>query len=135
MRLLILAVIALSLLACGSVPPGSNPAGSSPAGSTPTGDAAVNVRGNIDRGGATPSCPPGEPCDPPIVAMFLDFSQPGRADVRVRVAAGGAFALHLDPGTYSVNAAPALNGKLEPDHVRVPSSGTVSLHLVIKPAP
>jgi hypothetical protein len=124
-------VIAVFAWTCGGLPTGSP--GSNPTGGPPAGDAAVNVRGTIDRGGATPSCPPGEPCDPPIVAMFLDFSQPGRPDIRVRVGAGGAFALHLDPGTYSISAAPALNGKLDPDQVRVPSSGTVDLHLVVRP--
>lgn len=95
----------------------------------------MNVRGTIDRGPA-PSCPPGEPCDPPIVAMFVVFSQPGKADVRFRVGAGGAnaFAGHLDPGAYSISAAPPPNGTLDPNQVRVPTSGTVNLHLVVHPA-
>lgn len=130
MRALVSAVIALGLLACGSVPTGSP--GSSPTGSTPPGDAALNVRGTIDRG-ATPSCPAGEPCDPPIVAMFLVFSQTGKPDVRLRVGASVTFTVHLDPGTYSISAAPALNGRIEPNQVRVPSSGTVDLHLVVRP--
>ena len=116
-------------MACGSVPPG--PSASSPTGSNPTGDSALNVRGTVDRG-STPPCPPGEPCDPPIVAMFLVFSQPDKPDVRVRVATNGAFAGHLDPGNYSIGAAPALNGKLEPGQVRVPTSGIVELHLVVR---
>jgi hypothetical protein len=65
--------------------------------------------------------------------MFLDFSQPGKPDVRVRVGAGGAFALHLDPGVYSISAAPPPNGSLDPSSVRVPGSGTVNLHIVIRP--
>lgn len=131
MRALLLVVVALGLLACGSVPPGSS--ASSPTGPTPTGDAALNVRGTLDRG-AAPQCPAGEPCDPPIVAAFLVFSQPGKPDIRVRTGADGAFAVHLDPGAYSISAAPALNGRLEPNQVRVPSSGTVDLHLVVRPS-
>ena len=111
-------------MSCGSVPAGSP---------NPAGDAAVNVRGTIDPG-PPPSCPPGEPCDPPIVAMFVVFSQPAKPDVRLRVGAGGAFAGHLDPGAYSISAAPPPNGSLDPDQVRIPSSGTVNLNLVVRPA-
>jgi hypothetical protein len=122
-RVPLLTVLVLGLLSCGSLP----------AGSTPGGDASVNVRGTIDRG-PSPSCFPGEPCDPPIVAMFVVFSQPGKPDVRFRVGAGGAFAGHLDPGAYSISAAPPPNGRLDPDQVRVPSSGTVNLNLGVRPA-
>jgi hypothetical protein len=68
--------------------------------------------------------------------MFVVFSQPGKADVRFRVGAGGAnaFAGHLDPGAYSISAAPPPNGTLDPNQVRVPTSGTVNLHLVVHPA-
>ena len=132
MRGTVFAVLALCLAtvaACGSLTPG--PSASSPTGSNPTGDAALNVRGSLDRGSTLP-CPAGEPCDPPIIAMFLVFSQPDKPEVRVRVGSSGAFAAHLDPGNYSISAAPALNGRLEPGQVRVPTSGIVELHLVVR---
>jgi hypothetical protein len=120
-------VVALGLTtvaACGSVAPG-------PAAASPTGAAALNVRGIIDRGSALP-CPPGEPCDPPIAAMFLDFAQPGKPAVRTRIDASGAFAVHLEPGSYSISAAPPpMNGRLQPSEVRVPKTGTLELNLVI----
>lgn len=158
MRVVVFSLVALSLLACGSVstgspgspgasgspggspglpettpssPTSSTPAQSVPPGTSPAGDAAVNIRGTIDRR-PSPSCPPGEPCDPPIVAMFVVFSQPGKPEVRLRVGAGGAFVGHLDPGSYSISAAPPPNGSLDPSEVHVPSSGTVNLHLVVR---
>jgi hypothetical protein len=65
--------------------------------------------------------------------MFVVFSQPGKADARFRVGAGGAFAGHLDPGAYSISAAPPPNGTLDPSQVRVPATGTVNVHLVVHP--
>jgi len=132
LRVLRVAAITLCLVACGSVPAGSPDSSGSPT-PTKTSDLAVNVRGTIDRGPIA-SCPPGEPCDPPIVAAFVVFSQPGKADVRFKVGAGGAFAGHLDPGAYSVSAAPPPNGRLDPHQVRIPSTGTVDLQLVVRPA-
>ena len=68
-----------------------------------------------------------------MVAVFVDFSQPGKADVRARVDASGAFAVHLDPGNYSISLAPpSFKGKLDPSQVLVPKNGTVLLHLVVK---
>jgi hypothetical protein len=66
--------------------------------------------------------------------MFVVFSQPGKPDVRFRVSVGGAFSGRLDPGAYSISAAPPPNGRLDPNEVRVPSSGTVNLHLVVRSA-
>ena len=66
---------------------------------------------------------------------MLVFSQSGRPDVTVRVGAGGAFAVHLDPGAYTIRAAPPpLRAQLEPSLVRVPATGTVELLLKIVPA-
>jgi hypothetical protein len=121
----VFALFLVSALACGAVPPG--PAG--PAAASPTGESALNVRGVLDRGASYP-CPPGDPCDPPIQAMFVVFSQPGKPDVRTQVDASGAFAVHLDPGSYSVTAAPPSQaGSVQPGQVRVPSTGTLQLHL------
>jgi hypothetical protein len=118
---------ALLLAACGTTP---GPASASPE-STPSVEAALNVRGTLDRGSAA-ACPSGEACDP-TTPMYLVFSQPGRGDVRLFVPASGAFALHLDPGTYSISAAPPpMAGRLTPSTVRVPQQGAVDLQLVIR---
>ncbi len=126
----VFALFLVSALAFGSVPPG--PTG--PAAASPTGEAALNVHGVLDRGASFP-CPPGDPCDPPIQAMFVVFSQPGKPDVRTQLDARGAFALHLDPGSYSVTAAPPSQaGSVQPSQVRVPSTGTLQLQLqVVRP--
>ena len=94
----------------------------------------MNVHGVLDRGASFP-CPPGDPCDPPIQAMFVVFSQPGKPDVRTQLDTKGAFSLHLDPGSYSVSTAPpSFNGGVQPSQVRVPSTGTLSLQLqVVRP--
>jgi hypothetical protein len=115
-------------LACGSVAQG-------PAAITPSPDSTassvLNVRGTIDRGTPRP-CPTGEVCDAPLTALFVDFSQPGKPDVRTPVDGSGAFALHLDPGRYSISAAPPpMNGKLKPSEVVVPKTGSLVLNLVI----
>ena len=91
----------------------------------------MNVHGTLDRG-PVQNCPPGDPCDPAIVGAFVVFSQPGKQDVRTSVSGIGEFALHLDPGSYTITAAPSpRSGRLQPSNVRVPSAGTVELHLVI----
>ena len=64
--------------------------------------------------------------------MYLVFSRAGYADVRATVGPAGAFSLHLDPGSYSIAAAPPpLSGRLNPDSVRVPAQGSVTLVLSI----
>jgi hypothetical protein len=98
-----------------------------------TGQTVLNVSGRLDRG-PQPTCPPGDPCDPPAVGSILAFSSPGKSDVTVRVGADGAFALHLDPGAYTIRAGPPpMRGQLEPAQVRVPTTGTVTLNLQIVP--
>jgi hypothetical protein len=125
--LVLFALFLVSALACGSVPP----ARTGPAAASPTGEAALNVRGVLDRGASFP-CPPGDPCDPPLQAMFVVFSQPGKADVRTPLDASGAFSLHLDPGSYTVSAAPpSFNGSVQPSQVRVPSTGILQLQLQV----
>jgi hypothetical protein len=127
----LVAVVALALsisVACGSVP-------SAPAASSPAGEPAVNLLGTLDRGTAQ-SCPPGDPCDPAVVGAFLVFSQPGKPDIRTSVSGSGEFALHLDPGSYTISAAPSpMRGRLQPGDVRVPSTGAVDLHLVVVRTP
>ena len=123
--------------ACGSVR--SGPALSSPSDvptiSSPTIGSAVNVHGTLDRG-TVQNCPPGDPCDPALVGAFLVFSQAGKQDVRTGVSGSGEFTLHLDPGSYSISAAPApRSGRLQPSDVRVPSTGTVELHLAVVRTP
>jgi hypothetical protein len=71
-----------------------------------------------------------------MVAMFVDFSQLGKPDVRARVDASGAFAVHLDPGSYSISLAPpSFSGRVDPNQVLVPKKGTVLLHLVVRATP
>jgi hypothetical protein len=120
-RVATLAVLMLAAVACGAP---------SPSEAAPTGQ-DINVTGTLDRG-PVPTCPADEPCDPPAIAVMLIFSRPGAGDVRVHVAGDGSFALHLDPGAYSIAAAPpAFQGKIEPSSVRVPESGTVTVRLRI----
>ena len=127
-RVIAVAAFCLITAACGSIPLGS-------AASTPGGDAAVNVHGTVDRA-YIPACPTDEPCDPPMTAAFLVFRQPGKADVRTSVDSSGAFALYLEPGAYSISAAPPpMGGLVEPSQVRVPATGTVELHLRIVRTP
>jgi hypothetical protein len=115
----------LALCACGSSPLGQ------PAATAPGSGEVLNVSGTIDRG-PVPTCPAGEPCDPPLVATALVFTPAGGPSVTVRVAPDGSFALHLDPGEYSIDAAPpAFQGGLEPSSVRVPKAGSVMLRLRI----
>ena len=91
----------------------------------------INVIGTIDRG-PMPTCPTDEPCDPQMVAALLVFSTPGSPDVRVRVGGDGSFALHLNPGVYTIAPAPPVfQGELEPSRVQVPKTGTVTLRLHI----
>ena len=111
-------VIAAGLIACGQA-------------IAPANTNAINVSGVLDRGPVA-RCPTGEPCDPPATATYLVFSRAGHLDIRVFVAPGGTFALHLDPGGYSIAAAPPpLSGKLTPDRIKVPAQGDITLVLSI----
>jgi hypothetical protein len=111
------------MLACGVV-------GASPA-PTVSGQSVINVTGTLDRG-QNPVCPPDEPCDPPATSSVV-FSSSGHPDVGANLGADGSFALHLDPGTYGIRAAPPpLHGGVVPAEVRVPATGTVELHLRIQ---
>ena len=128
-RALIAALVLAALMtACGLT---TQPASSS--SDTPTSSAAgMNVSGVVDRSGQAAACPTDEPCDPPLTAVYLVFSRNGHPDVRVQVAGDGKFAVHLDPGAYTIAAAPPpMRGKLTPSSVRVPQDGTVTLRLVI----
>ena len=129
-------VVALALtvcFACGSVrlaPALSSPS-DEPVLASPAVGATLNVYGTLDRGTAQ-MCPSGDPCDPVMVGSFVVFSQAGKQDVRTTVSASGEFALHLDPGSYTISAAPLpINGRLQPSTVRVPAAGKVALRLVI----
>jgi hypothetical protein len=71
-----------------------------------------------------------------MVGAFVVFTQPGMQDVRTTVSGGGEFELRLDPGYYTISIAPSpMNGRLQPGDIRVPSSGTVALHLVVVRTP
>ena len=91
----------------------------------------MNVSGMLVRGPVA-TCPPGEACDPQMTGAMLIFSRSGTADVSVFVSGDGTFALHLEPGAYTVRAAPPpLKGRLQPASVRVPATGSLQLHLEI----
>lgn len=89
----------------------------------------LNVSGTLNRGPVA-TCPADEPCDPPAAASALVFSRDGATPVNVRVAPDGTFALHLDPGDYSIGTAPPVfHAAVEPSSVHVPDSGSVVLQL------
>jgi hypothetical protein len=70
----------------------------------------------------TQTCPVGEPCDPLPSAAYVVFTRNGRA-TRVRLAASGAFAVHLVTGLYAVSTAPPHG--ITPATLRVPRVGVV----------
>jgi hypothetical protein len=124
---IIAGVVLVLLAACGGQPVAQ------PSGSTSTGSA--NVTGVLDSE-PVPTCPAGEPCDPPMRATMLIFSRPGAADVTAFVSGDGSFAVHLVPGQYAIAAAPpAFGGKVEPSTVQVPAQGSVFLRLRIARSP
>lgn len=117
-------MLGLLAVTCGAQP------AAAPASPTTTAS-AVNLTGTLDRG-PSPTCPAGEPCDPPNVAARLVFTRGGGAGVVVAVRPDGSFALHLDPGDWAIAAQPPpFHARLEPSSVRVPVSGSVELRLRI----
>ena len=123
MALILLFGLAVS---CGSV------SGTPP---SPSGQPAPNVTGKLVRA-PVQACPTGEACDPVNVGAMLIFTSAGKPDVSILVGADGTFAVHLDPGGYTIRAAPPpMHATLEPSQVRVPSTGSVEISLKIVPAP
>jgi hypothetical protein len=119
-RACVIAGAVLLIAACGQSQPSGQAASS-----------ATNVTGVLDRG-PVPTCPTDEPCDPPLGIATLIFSAGGGAQVRVPVGGDGRFATHLDPGQYSIGAAPPpFQGRVEPSTVEVPENGPVFLRLHI----
>lgn len=96
---------------------------------------APNVRGLLDRSGAaTPTCFPGEPCDPTPVGMYVVFSRAQHTSVRVRVRSNGSFAAHLASAWYRISLAPPpLSGHVTPARVHVARHGTTRITLEIRP--
>jgi hypothetical protein len=114
------ALLCLVLAACGSLPQNA-----------PSNAPVANVTGRVDRG-VSPTCPAGEPCDPPLAASRLVFARAGQPGVTVTVGPDGSFSTHLDPGVYSISAQPPLlSARVEPSSVRVPASGSIDLRLQI----
>jgi hypothetical protein len=97
------------------------------AGGTPK----PNVRGVVV-GVPVVACPPGEPCDPAVRAVFVAFARRDHTPVRARIRPGGAFALYLRPGSYSIRLLPPQRGRLTPSIVRVPARGVMRLRLVVR---
>ncbi len=92
-------------------------------GATP----AANVKGTFVRTSATAGCLPGDVCDPIPPAAFVVFARSGHV-TRVKLAASGAFAVHLASGLYAVSTAPP--HVVTPATVRVPRVGVVHPRLV-----
>jgi hypothetical protein len=89
---------------------------------------APNVRGTVIRVPSSGGCYPGEACDPLPPALYIVFSR-GSTTVRARLAASGAFSMHLAPGKYTVTVAPP-TGLLAPGSITVPRVGTIRPRLV-----
>jgi hypothetical protein len=82
---------------------------------------ASGFHGVVTRGPTTPVCQVGKPCSAPAVGAVLVFSHDGRVAARVRAGNGGRYAVHLEPGFYAVQVAPAptIGTGLRPHQVRV----------------
>jgi hypothetical protein len=96
---------------------------SAAAGASP----AANVKGSLVRASSTGGCLPGDVCDPIPPAAFVVFTRSGHA-TRARLAANGAFAVHLASGLYAVSTAPL--HAVTPATLRVPRTGIVHPRLV-----
>jgi hypothetical protein len=79
------------------------------------------LQGVVIRGPITPVCRTGMPCNEPAVGATLAFSRNGRIAARVKVGAGGRYAVRLAAGTYVVRPSPAsrIGFGIRPDRVRV----------------
>jgi len=82
---------------------------------------ASGFHGIVTSGPTTPVCQVGKPCSEPAVGAVLVFSHDGRVAARVRAGSGGRYAVHLEPGFYAVQVAPApkIGTGLRPRQVRV----------------
>jgi hypothetical protein len=96
---------------------------SAASGATP----AANVKGSFVRATGTAGCLPGDVCDPIPPAAFVVFTRSGHV-TRVKLAASGAFAVHLASGLYAVSTAPPHG--VTPTTLRVPRVGVVHPRLV-----
>jgi hypothetical protein len=65
--------------------------------------ALVLVKGTVTIGPLMPVCRAGTPCDGPAKHVVLTFASPSRT-VRATTGDGGAYAVRLPPGTYTVTA-------------------------------
>ena len=79
------------------------------------------------RTSATAGCLPGDVCDPIPPAAYVVFTRSGHV-TRVKLAASGAFAVHLASGLYAVSTAPP--HAVTPATLRVPRVGVVHPRLV-----
>jgi hypothetical protein len=93
---------------------------------------APNVRGVLVPAASAGGCYSGEPCDPPLPPLFVVFSQSQHVVARARLGAGGAFALHLAPGRYTVTTAPPHADEVTPSAIRVPHAGVLRVRLVLR---
>jgi hypothetical protein len=81
--------------------------------------ALVLVKGTVTIGPLTPVCRAGTPCNGPATSVVLTFASPSRT-VRATTGAGGAYAVRLAPGTYTVTASKGM--RISPSQVVVRST-------------
>jgi hypothetical protein len=83
--------------------------------------------GVVTRGPITPACVAEQPCDAPAKGATLLFFRNNRVVGRAITDTAGRYRLRLPAGLYTVRrpAAPIIDRKLDPDHVRV-RSGRIS---------
>ena len=81
--------------------------------------ALVLVKGTVTIGPLAPVCRVGTPCDGPAKHVVLTFASPSRT-VRATTGAGGAYAVRLPPGTYTVTASKGM--RISPSQVVVRST-------------
>ncbi len=79
------------------------------------------------------ACPPGEPCDPAPVGVYVAFVRGTRQVARVKVARDGSFATRLLPGRYGIRLLPPpLGGRVYPATLLVPRGKAITLRIVVK---
>jgi len=79
----------------------------------------VLVKGTVTIGPLTPVCRAGTPCDGPARRVVLTFASPS-STIRATTGAGGAYAVKLPPGTYTVSASSGM--RITPSQVVVRSA-------------
>jgi hypothetical protein len=80
----------------------------------------VLLKGSVTIGPLTPVCRVGTPCDGPAQHVVLTFASRART-VHATTGTGGAYAIRLTPGTYTVTASKGM--RISPAVVTVRVAG------------